>query len=103
MKTLRTVGAVDERRVFSVPGLGRFGWKPTILAASILSIRDSFERKDAVTEKPTDLAILRAGNRRTRRREVPQLLMRGGLDAVGRLSRLREDRTQPTGRRKQQC
>ena len=102
MQVLRAIRSVDQRGIFAVPGLGRFGRQPPVLAARVLAIGYSFEREDVAIHKTAHLAILRVRDRLARRGAVSRLLMRGGLDAVGRAGCSRQRGAQARGSAKLQ-
>ena len=87
MQSLRTVSAIDQSRIFVVPGLRRLGRQPAAGAAGVLAVRHALESEDAAIEKAAHPAILSVGHRRARRGAISRLLVHSGLGAVERVGR----------------
>ncbi len=66
MKVLRTIGAVGQGRVFTLPRRGRSGRKPSVLPPGVGAVRNSLEGQDSILDIPAHLPVLRAGDRRPR-------------------------------------
>src|SRR6478735_1285516 len=54
VQCLRTVRTVNERGILVLPGHGRLRRQPTVFAARVLSVRNSFESKHAAIKIATN-------------------------------------------------
>src|SRR4029079_15221467 len=77
---LGAVGAVDQRWVLAVRGVGSLARQPPILAAGRAAVRHAFEREYAVLDVAAHLAILRGRDSQTGG-AAPFSRNRGGVTA----------------------
>src|SRR5581483_6055182 len=85
VKILGAIGAIDQRRIFIFPRLGRLRRQPPVFSAGVLSIWNALEGEHASIDVAPYFAVLRAGDGRARRCAVSGLLVRKGFGAVERM------------------
>src|SRR5512146_2562142 len=82
VQMLRTIGAVNQGRVFILPRRGRLRRQETIFAACVCAVRNSLERKDISRHVATHRTILCFRDRGAWGAATARLLMSTGLYAV---------------------